>query len=335
MKDVAAKAGVSASTVCRALNTDPQIPEATRNRIKKIAESLGYLPDPLLSAFAQRRRGNPAGSEITTIAYVTDFESADEWINNSFYQPLFDGAREQARKNGFKLEHFWLGEPGMSGERFSRILHNRGIVGVCIAPTPKARSRLQLNWELFSSVTIGHSLARPQLHRTTPHHFHAILTACRKLWRLGYERIGLCLYHGTSRRVDDLWLAGALLAGHYHPRTPPDSFLFTDDTVRDIPGWVRAKRLDVVVSDNRQVMRELARAGIRCPGDVDYVTLNWIRSEADIAGIDQRPAAIGAAAIDLLIAQIRRSERGAPKIPVTSMVEGVWVNGSSISRRSR
>ena len=30
MADVAAKAGVSASTVCRALKSDPQIPEATR-----------------------------------------------------------------------------------------------------------------------------------------------------------------------------------------------------------------------------------------------------------------------------------------------------------------
>lgn len=335
MKEVAAKAGVSASTVCRALNMDPQIPETTRERIKKISESLGYLPDPLLSAFAQRRRGKSAGNEITTLAYVTNFDTADGWFGNSFYEPMFEGAKEQARKNGFKLEHFWMREPGMTGERFSRILHNRGIVGLCIAPLPSVRTRLQLDWERFSSVTIGHSLLRPELHRTTPHHFHAMLVALRRLWRLGYGRVGLCLYEGTSRRVDDLWLAGALLAGHRHADNPPKVFLFTDETRRDIPAWVARERLEVVVSDNQQVLQELRRHGVTIPGDVDYATLNWIRSEPEIAGVDQRPESIGAAAVDLLVAQIRRGERGVPKIPVTSMVEGVWVNGPSVRRHQR
>ena len=332
MKEVAAKAQVSASTVCRALNADPQIPESTRLRVKKIADNLGYLPDPLISAFAQRRRGSSAASDITTLAYITNFETADEWMKNPFYALVFQGAQEQARRNGFKLEHHWLGAPGMTGERLSRILHNRGIVGACIAPMPSVRSRLNLDWPRFSCVTIGHSLIRPELHRTTPHHFHGILTANRKLWRLGYSRIGLCLYDRTSSRVDDLWLAGALLAQRYHPHVTTLPFLFTDDTLRDIPAWIRRARLEVVVSDNQIVLDEMRRQGLESPGQVDYATLNWVRTEPEIAGIDQRPAAIGATTIDTLIAQIRRSERGIPKIPVSSMVECTWVNGPSLRR---
>ena len=335
MKDVAAKAGVSASTVCRALGMDPQIAEDTRKRIQKIAASLGYRPDPLISAFAQRRRGQTSGSDITTLAYVTNFATADEWRTNPFYEPMFRGAAEQALLNGYKLEPFWLREPGMSGERLSRILHNRGIVGVCIPPTPVARSRLTLDWDRFSSVTIGYSLLRPDLHRTTPHHFHAILTTSRKLWRLGYTRIGLCLYAGTSSRVDDLWLAGALLTQKLHPRAPLKVFLFNDETRADIPAWAASERLEVVVSDNVEALRELRRGGIRAPGDVDFATLNWVQSEPEIAGVNQRPDSIGATAIDLLIAQIRRGERGVPRIPVTSMVEGVWVNGPSIRKRPK
>jgi hypothetical protein len=57
--------------------------------------------------------------------------------------------------------------------------------------------------------------------------------------------------------------------------------------------------------------------------------------EPEIAGIDQRPESIGSAAIDLLIAQVRRGERGIPGIPVTSMVEGLWVNGPSVRRHQR
>src|SRR5690606_25459520 len=234
--------------------------------------SLGYRPDPLISAFAQRRRGQTSGSDITTLAYVTNFATADEWRTNPFYEPMFRGAAEQALLNGYKLEPFWLREPSMSGERLSRILHNRGIVGVCIPPTPVARSRLTLDWDRFSSVTIGYSLLRPDLHRTTPHHFHAILTTSRKLWRLGYTRIGLCLYPGTSSRVDYLCLAGALLTQNRHPRAPLKVFLFNDETRADIPAWAASERLEVIVSDNLEALRELQRGGIRAPGDVDFAT---------------------------------------------------------------
>lgn len=335
MTDVAIKAGVSAATVSRALGTDPQIPARTRERIKKIAAKLGYVPDPLLSAFARQRRGKSAGSEITTIAYLTNFATSDEWRQNPFYAPLFRGAADQAGRNGYKLEHFWLREPGMSGERLSRILHNRGIGAVCVAPMPAARSRLSLDWPRFSCVTMGYSLLRPDLHRATPHHFHAILTAARKLWKLGYSRIGFCLYEGTSSRVDDLWLAGALLTQHHHPATPLKVFLFSDETLHKIPDWTVREKIEVVVSDNQHVLHELRNQGIRAPGDVDFATLNWIQNEPEIAGVNQRPDSIGATAIDLVIAQLRRGERGIPGIPVTSMVEGIWIDGPSVRKKTR
>jgi DNA-binding LacI/PurR family transcriptional regulator len=335
MKEVAAQAGVSASTVCRALGADPQIPDGTRQRIRKIATELGYRPDPLLSAYAGRRRGKTEGVDITTIAYVTNFETADEWMRNPFYEPLFKGAAAQAMRHGFKLEHFWMREPGMTGESLSRILYHRGIAGLCIAPTPASRGRLSMDWKRFSCVTIAYSLLRPDINRIAPHHFHALLTANRKLRRLGYKRIGLCLFAGTSQRVDDLWLAGALLTQRHYPGAEMKVFLFDDEMRKKIPEWARAENLEVVLSDNPQALAELRRGGIRSPGEIDYATLNWVRGEPEIAGINQRPASIGAAAVDLVIAQIRRGERGIPEMPVTSMVEGIWVNGPSLQKKSR
>lgn len=333
MKAVAAKAGVSVSTVCRALGHDQQIPAETRERIQKIATALGYRPDPLLSAFAKRRRGHTEGSEITTIAYVTNFPAADEWMQNPFYRQLFEGASARAASNGYRVEHFWMREPGMTGERFSRILQNRGIGALCIAPTPAVRSRLSLEWDRFSCVAIGYSLLRPDLNRTTPHHFHAILVAVRRLARLGYRRIGLCLFSVTSRRVDDLWLAGALLTEQYHPEVSLSAFIFDDETLGNLCTWTATKRVEVILSDNQIVARELRRHGLRIPGDIDYATLNWTKSEPEIAGINQRPDQIGASAIDLVIAQLRRGERGVPASPTTTMVEGEWVNGPSLLKK--
>lgn len=335
MTDVAAAAGVSAATVSRALGGDPKVSADTRDRIQKLATKLGYRPDPLLSAFARRRRGRTSGSEVTTLAYVTNFPARDEWRENPFYKPLFSGAVAHALRNGYKLEHFWLGEPGMTGQRLSRILYSRGIAGLIIAPTSAARSRLTLDWPRFSAVTIAYSLLRPDLHRVTPHHFHAILNVDRKLRRMGYTRIGLCIYESTSGRVDDLWLAGALVSQRRHPESPLKIFFFDESKRRTIPDWARAENIEVIVSDNPQAVAELRRVGIRVPGDIDFATLNWVNTEPEIAGIDQRPAAIGAAAVNLVVAQISRGDRGVPDVPETTMIEGTWVNGPSLTRTTR
>ena len=40
--------------------------------------------------------------------------------------------------------------------------------------------------------------------------------------------------------------------------------------------------------------------------------------------------AVGAAAVDLLVAQIHRNERGLPANPYTVQVQGVWRPGNSV-----
>lgn len=60
MEDVARAAGVHQTTVSRALRNDRRLPEQTRQRIRKLAERLGYRPHPLLTALGVNlRRGRP------------------------------------------------------------------------------------------------------------------------------------------------------------------------------------------------------------------------------------------------------------------------------------
>lgn len=52
-EEIARRAGVSPSTVSRALDDNPLIPAATRGRIKKIAAKLGYVPSHLGKSYYQ------------------------------------------------------------------------------------------------------------------------------------------------------------------------------------------------------------------------------------------------------------------------------------------
>ncbi len=55
--DVAAAAGVSITTVSHALNGKGRLPEATRRRVREVAERLGYQP----SALARGLRAGAVG----------------------------------------------------------------------------------------------------------------------------------------------------------------------------------------------------------------------------------------------------------------------------------
>jgi len=144
--------------------------------------------------------------------------------------------------------------------------------------------------------------------------------------------MGFCVFEATSKRVDNLWLAGILLSQQLMPGIRLEYFLFNDRSRSQIPKWCRQHKLEVVIGGEPAVLHELQRSHL-FPDKVDYVTTDWIEAEKEIAGIDQRPDKLGAAAVDLLIAQIQRGERGIPEVPVTTLIEGEWIDGDSVQRK--
>ena len=59
MKLIAAKAGLSGAAVSLALRDHPSIPPATRTRIKRLADQLGYRVDPNVSRLMAYLRQRP------------------------------------------------------------------------------------------------------------------------------------------------------------------------------------------------------------------------------------------------------------------------------------
>ena len=53
-----------------------------------------------------------------------------------------------------------------------------------------------------------------------------------------------------------------------------------------------------------------------------------------MAGISQRHQLIGETACDVVIGQHYRNEKGVPATPHTIMIEGHWVEGRTVSRKS-
>ena len=214
LRNVAAKAGVHHTTASRALKNDPRVNPETLARIRTIAEHMGYMPDPMLSSLNAYRHASRASQYHGTIAWITNFSTRDGWRNSSCYELYFQGAGEQLMRHGYRLEEFWLREPGLTARRSSQVLLHRGIRGLAICPLEISRGHLSLQWEKFSAVSFGYSLVGPRLHLFSAAHYRAMITGIRKLRALGYRRIGMVTSHEFDERMERMWTAA------YHAELP-------------------------------------------------------------------------------------------------------------------
>lgn len=112
--DVAAAAGVSQSTVSRALAGSPSITEETRERVKAAAERLGYVVD---ARAAMLRRGQ-TGTIAVVVICRTDQAVSDI---NPFYFALLGAVCAACAEQGFEtLVSFQASDESLSGRYHER-----------------------------------------------------------------------------------------------------------------------------------------------------------------------------------------------------------------------
>lgn len=328
LKDVARAARLSEATASRALRNDPRIPPDTRARVRAAAARLNYRPHPLVTTLMAHIRATRPPGYRATLAYLNP--SPGRLAGQSGYNvALWHGAQHSALARGYRIEEFSTLETGITGRRLTDILLARGIRGVLIPPLPAPRGHLSLDWSSFAAVALSTSVAQPALHRVVPCHHHNMRTVLRTLRHRGYRRVGLALPPGFESRTDDLWSAFFALYQQSVPaedRVPVINVLPSQlDRALD---WFHEQRPDVIVTQQGTGMYEgLPAHGVRFPEDVGFVCL----SGADPgAGIDERPAAIGAAGVDLLAELLQNNEFGLPEYPKTVLIEGRWVERNTL-----
>ena len=336
LQDVATRAGVHRTTVSLALRDHARIPVATRERIKAIAAKLGYRINPLISALMQSRRSGRTVKHVT-LAYVTNYPTRFGWRPPHHDRPdFFPGAVERARDFGYKLDHFWLAEPGMTPERFCDILSARGINGLIVGRLPPGQHALTLAWGRFSCVALGLTLRAPLLHHVTENHFDAAWQAMQRCQERGYRRVGFVFSEANdSPRVGDRWLGTFLAQQQLFPpadRLPPCPAVPADE--RTFRAWFEEVRPDALLANHGgPVLRWLDRMGLRVPRDVGLIDLAGDHPELECAGVCSNPAKLGALAVEMLIGLLHRNETGAPDYQHEILLTGEWRDGKTLPPR--
>lgn len=337
LREIAAHAGVSHTTVSLALRGDLRLPVATRRRIEKIAERLGYRRDATLGELMARLRTIRVRPAHAALGFVTAWPTRHGWSEAPNHRRFHAGALARAQELGYSLDEFWLAEPGMSSERMTRILLTRGIRGLILHSLPHPAGELSLGWKHFAAVTKGVTIVRPALHRVISSHYDDIRLVAAELAARRYRRIGLVLGEELNDRVDCAWLAGLHVCQIALPRADrvPPLILAPRKETAHFSSWFAKYRPDALLFSDQPVPAWITALGLQAPKDLGLVHLDWSPQLAPLAGLDSDPEVLGRAAVDLLVGQLHAQERGVPRHEKIITIKGVWRNGSSVRSRPR
>jgi LacI family transcriptional regulator len=332
LKQIALKARVHVSTVSLALRDHPRIPAVTRNKIKKLAGEMGYVPDAAMSALASYRNALRPNDVQTGLAYLSDMPS-----DNPFGRMVFMRAKERARERGYHLVEYNMREQDISLERLHSIWWNSGLKGVLIGPFHES-ARLEGDWSRWPVVAYGYSVRKPLFNRAAVNHFQDMLIHLETLRDRGYRRIGLCLPRRLDARTGGQLRAGYLLFYDAEAQQRPRILNTRDaDDSAQLKEWVESSGLDAVIA-YREYYKSLLASGFKIPGDLGFSLMTkrgYDASTQKIAGFNTKADLLARHSIDFLISLIHEQAYGILESPRIYMVSGEYSGGLTIRAESK
>lgn len=332
LREIARLAGVSHMTVSLALRNHPGIAEPTRERIQRLADSLGYRPDPLVSRVMSGLRFQREAGHV--LAYVAQYRVAD-WTKHHVHGATLQGATEAAETFGYRLDVFEVGKQGLNSKRMHEVLHTRNIPGIILSSHPDRIGHISFDLRPFSIIQLGTGIVRPVVHRVTTNGIHNLDTAIRILRRTGAERIGLVLLEIIDARNEHVWSSTFSSYQRTIParqRVPP--LIPKNLDFASFKKWFQQYRPDSIICIESRLLDWLDQLGVRYPDDVQVAALDRKPGDLAWAGIDQNHQAVGRIALELLLGQMHVHDTGVPSIPRTTLIDGQWIDGPSCRPRS-
>lgn len=302
VKDIAKKAGVSHSTVSRALHGNPLISEETKERIQQIAVELGYLPSAAARTL-KTRRSHALGVVLSS-------------IDDPFFSEILHGMEEVIQSSGYSLfiaaAHR---DPGREREIVEAMVEHRadGVI-ICSTSFSEERSRQFLRYGV-PIVVVNNQAVEDFRYSIYHDDIDGMRQVTRHLIELEHKRIAYLGNSASGRTTMDR-LTGFCQEMKSAGLSVPAEYIFeaagggTEDGASAAKYFLDlAERPTALVCYNDMmaigVMKSLQQAGIRIPEDVSITGFDNIIFSAytnpPLTTLDQPKRFIGAEAARLLL----------------------------------
>lgn len=332
--DIGRELGVSHATVSMALRGNPRVSAGMRARVVKVAEELGYRPDPALSALAYYRTQKKQTGIQSVIGWINAWPEPENLRQYKEFNGYWEGANAAAGKLCYRLEEFRF-DRETTPMRLHQILSTRGIRGLLLPPHSAPPDFQAFPWEHYAVVRFGRSLSHPRTHLVTSDHIANTMLAFQKIRERGYERIGFVTNERNHMHKSRLFEAGYLISQRFVPKGQSVPLHLIDDTLpreqqqHALAAWLEKYRPDVLFSDLAGIRRLLEKVDRELSDGIALATTSILDGNVD-SGIDQHPEEVGRVGVLMLHSLMMAHETGIPKIMRQVLVEGAWKDGKSL-----
>ncbi|HUJ45382.1 MAG TPA: LacI family DNA-binding transcriptional regulator [Opitutaceae bacterium] len=334
IKQVAQVAKVHYSTVSKALRGSGRIPVATRDRIQRIAEQIGYHKDPVMLALAAQRTRCSALHREPRIVFATNRWSTGDPYNVAFMRKFADGVRHQTELMGYACDLLLLDNDAPDPAEIERRLDAARTDGIIVGAFDPQLRRLELDWSRYGVVKIDSAFMVPGATLVANDQMQIARTAFHNAYRLGYRRIGMTVGRAEERTTQDLYSAGCYIAQD-ELEIPSIPILYCREghdyaaTAHRVAEWIRAHRLEIVLSTWGSVRELLRVGGLQVPRDIACMCLCLNDPDPALAGVIQHHFVVGQKAAEALALLIVRRKRGLTTPSAATYVAGSWQDGAS------
>lgn len=316
INDVAARAGVSISTVSRAMRGGAEVSEATRERVQQVVRELGYRPSSIARALV-------AGQTRVLALLVSD-------LSNPFYPQLAKAVEREASSAGYAVVICNTDDDDEAALRSLERLLMQGLDGVIYASGSGNEGKLlELLGEPRRLVFANRRPRTEACSFVVSDNKHGSVELTRHLLELGHRHIGFV--SGPSFAAN----ATERLAGfHEALREYPDATAlvstgpFAKETgLHAVGGWLDHRfPLTAVIGVNDTValgaLEAILDRGLRVPEDVAVAGFDNVDLASSailrLTTVAQDIQTMGSTAVRLLLDQLRSAEDFVPQHTVLS-----------------
>jgi DNA-binding LacI/PurR family transcriptional regulator len=311
LQEVARAAGVSISTVSRAITRPAMVNAETRERVEAAVRDLGYRP----SRVARRLRVAQGLSDLVGLV-IPD-------LQNPFFADLARGVEDDAARHGFTV---LIGNSDESVEKETRYLNvmmAEAVDGIILPPTCEGRSAaLDLALAGVPLVCVDRRLDKARVDTVLVDNVRGAMEATAHLIGLGHRRIGyLEGKQGVSTTRERLEGYRSALARH--GIEPEPALVLSGDSRPDSARRLTTELLRsperptaLLVGNGMMTIGALEAVhaqGLRIPEDiavVGYDDMPWARALTPALTVVRQPGyELGSRAMELLRQRVREPER--------------------------
>lgn len=310
IKDVAKEAGVSYSTVSRALSGSPEISKATRERILEVCKKMNYTPNTVARAMVMK------STKLLGLILPG--------VNNPFMSELAYHIDRQARARGYNII-LCNSSRNLEQEReLFELMIGRQVDGIILCPSgPESYDALRSYLTRIPTIFVGENFREVPESYVSIDNYQGAKIGVEYLYNLGHRDI---LYFGRRRGSTTHQLrADGYEAACNELGLKPQFFNNTFSATTIKYGYQLAKQLFAqdfhysaifAATDTNAlgIMQAAEENGIRIPEDISLLGFDNIRDSSlpriNLTTIEQPKKMMASVTVDSLLDKIQNELSG-------------------------